>query len=133
MGFEPKRKTYKLIFDDEEMNGLVVRCHSLPMGDLIALMRLTDIKGDEVSSEQGQLPFRKFADSLVEWNVTHNGEPVPPTFEGVMSQDLDFINVVIGAWMKNVAGIPGPLAQSSTNGSRFPVDLLPMEALSPSL
>jgi hypothetical protein len=136
MGYKPTRKVYKLVFADEEMDGLVVRCHSVPIGEMmsiVGLVRLREVKPADMTAEDLAMvnrPFELFADALVSWNVEdETGVPVPATLAGVMTQDADFLNAVIKAWMENVAGIPGPLARSSTGGTPSLEESIPMESL----
>jgi hypothetical protein len=58
--------------------------------------------------------------------------PVPPTLEGVKSQDYEFMLEVIGEWMTAIGGVPAPLGQRSAGGVPSVVASLPMAPLSPS-
>lgn len=142
MGYKREKKIYKLTFADKdnEFEGLEVRCHSLTIGEMRRLLRLSSLQGklvDDLTPEEvGAVDevFVLFAKKLVSWNLEdEEGKPVPATLEGVESQDGDFINVIIEVWMTNVVGITGPLAQSSTDGMQSVAPSIPMEALSPNL
>lgn len=139
-GFQRKKKIYKLIFADEEMQGLEVRCTSISIEKMLELTSLAGLAGKPPSEYTPEdyasidTVFQAFAGALVSWNLLdEDGEPVPPTFEGVKTQDIDFIDVVIKAWMERVAGISDPLARNSTAGQRSLEASIPMETLSPSL
>ena len=47
--------------------------------------------------------FAKFAARLESWNVTKNGEPVPPTLEGVLAQDAAFVTAELAPLMSTTA------------------------------
>lgn len=137
-GYQRKKKIYKLIFADEEMNGLEVRCTSVTINtmlELTALAGLASKSPDEYDADDLQavdVVFDAFAGALVSWNLLDDeGVPVPATVEGIRGQDIDFINEIIKAWMERVAGISDPLGRRSTAGSRSLEALIPMETLSP--
>ncbi|HEV8653263.1 MAG TPA: hypothetical protein VG276_28690 [Actinomycetes bacterium] len=134
MGYRPKRKVYRLTFEDEDMGGLVVRAHSTSLGGLLAALGILTIDTDDLSAEDlaklGEL-FRTFAAALVEWNVEDEaGQPVPATFEGLASQDADFVLVIVRAWAEAISGVPAPLGPPSPDGRPSPAPSIPMEALS---
>lgn len=137
-GYQRKRKVYKLIFADEEMNGLEVRCTSVSIDTMMRLTALAGLASKSLAEysvedlENVNLVFEVFAEALISWNLEdEDGSPVPATLEGVKAQDIDFLNVIITAWMERVAGISGPLAPASTVGSRSLEASMPMETLSP--
>ncbi|MFE2326140.1 hypothetical protein ACFXD5_19795 [Streptomyces sp. NPDC059385] len=131
MGYVPKHKIYRLLFEDAEMDGLVVRVHGLSTGQYIDLMGLK--QEAESGGESGEL-FQYLADRLVEWNVEEeDGTPVPANLDGIRAQDMPFTMAIINAWTKAMADVPAPLAPSSTGGESSLEASIPMEVLSPSL
>jgi hypothetical protein len=69
-----------------------------------------------------------FANALIEWNLEdENGVPVPPTLEGIESQDLPFVLSLVEAWTSILAGTSEDLGKDSDSGERFPEELIPME------
>lgn len=137
-------RTLKLVFEDEDLQGLEVRARSLSVARMLELTRLAgelaelDLK-DLDGEERAKLEtiFSIFAERLVSWNVTEEQAdgsqvPVPATFDGVMSQDFDQVFRVIQAWQTAVAGVAAPLARGSTSGATSAEVSLPMEVLSPS-
>lgn len=150
MGYVRQAKVYKLVFDDPDMNGLVVRARSVPMNVFLSIAQAAegvDITDPEAVKELatpenmgmvGTL-FEAFAHALVEWNLQEQVEDdgpvvdVPPTLEGIYSQDMDFILKVIEAWMTAIAGVSNPLAGSSPGGKQSLEASIPMETSSPSL
>lgn len=136
MGYRHNRKTYKLVFEDPELDGLVVRVKSTSVGNLLDIMGLLAMNVDDIRREDlSQLDhlFRSFAEALVEWNVEDDdGTPVPPTYEGVRGQDTDFVIDVIRVWYEALSGVPGPLPATSSDGGPSLEQSMPMEPRSPS-
>ncbi|MFD5697439.1 hypothetical protein [Streptomyces lasiicapitis] len=128
MGYRPKQKIYTLAFEGEEYEGLEVRIRGLNTGQMIDL----DTARADGGEEAIQSMLRLMADRLIEWNVDHpdTGEPVPPTFDGVRSLDLEFNWAIIDAWQTAVAGVAAPLDEPSTDGEPSLVASIPMESLS---
>jgi hypothetical protein len=137
-GYTPKRRTFRLIFEDEEFAGLVVRAKSVPIGGLLDALGLAAL-GDVLDHPEKMRPedlaklealFETFADALLEWNVRdERGRKVPATLAGVRSQDTDFILSVIKAWYQGVVGVSAPLGARSSNGPPSEPPRLPMESL----
>lgn len=138
MGFTPKSTEYKLVFADPDMAGLEVITTSPSMGvfiDLTALASLDPADPEALSrlSEVDKM-FSHFAESLISWNLEDKHKnPIPPTKEGLYTQKLDFILVVIQAWVQATASVSAPLSKGSSVGGPSPVASIPMETLSPSL
>lgn len=126
MGYRPKRKTYVLKFEGEEYKGLEVKIRGLNTGQLLDIDTARADGGDEAIRAMLHL----MANQLVEWNVEDDDKPVPMTFEGVCSLDLDFNWAVINAWQNAMAGVPDPLESGSTSGEPSLVASIPTETLS---
>lgn len=128
MGYKRKPKVYRLEFTDPEFEGLVVRTRSLPLGEFMELSG-----ADAATGEGTQKMMRAFARALVEWNLEDElGEPVKPSYDGIMAQDLDFITALITAWMDAIASVSPNLPRGSNSGGTSLEASLPMESLSPS-
>lgn len=138
MSYVRKKKILKLVFEDPEMSGLVVRAKSVPLGQLLKLMKLADLDTENLTTEDLGLVdevLSLFARSLVDWNLENEDEegvrtPVPATYEGVQEQDLDFVINIVSAWVEAMAGVSAPLPKRSDSGATFPEGSLPMVALS---
>lgn len=127
MGYKPKRKIYTLVFDGEEYEGLEVRIRGLNTGQVMDIDTARADGGDAAIVTMLQL----MAEQLVEWNVEDDdGFPVPTTFEGVRSLDIDFNWAIIDAWQTAAAGVPAPLESGSTSGEPSLVASIPTETLS---
>lgn len=127
MGYQ-RRKTYLLVFNDEEYEGLEIRMRPLRVGEVL------DSTADDVTRTLANM-MDQFASSLMSWNLEdENGAPIPPTIEGVRDQDTDFIMTAYNAWHAQMAGeIAGPKDVNSNDGQPSLVASIPMEELSPSL
>lgn len=136
MGYVRQRKTYRLQFEDEELKGLVVKVRSTSVGNLLDVLGLLTVAEEDFGAEDVkrlEKLFVAFSDALVEWNVEEEGgAAVPATYEGVRSQDNDFILDIARVWTEAMTGVPAPLGQPLPNGKPSAEPSLPMEALSPS-
>lgn len=138
MGHRRKSKVYKLVWpEDHENHGLEVCVKSLSTAELMRLGSLADKDLTEDLSPEAMAALedmmRLFASKLVKWNLEdEDGEPVPATYEGLNSQELDFTMELIDAWMNTVAGIAAPLGANSSAGNPALEASLPMEPLSES-
>jgi hypothetical protein len=131
VGFKPPKKLYKLTFADEDMAGLVVTMHSIPVGSLLRLQELSD-QGADQAKVTGT--FREmmdmFAGALVEWNLVDEQDQIlPTTLESVLGLDTDFLMTVITSWTQAISGVSAPLDAGSTSGTPFPEGSIPMEGL----
>lgn len=134
MGYVRQRKIYRLRFEDPDMNGLIVRARSVPMGELLAIgTAAADFEnGSRDPQGLGQM-FEVFASALVEWNLEEpDGTPVPTTVDGLYAQDIDFLMEIIQAWIEAIQGVAGPLGQPSPSGGPSLAATIPMETKSPS-
>jgi hypothetical protein len=142
VGFTPEKTIYKLVFDDPRLNGLEVRARKANMGDILYFGRAEEIAqemaggqlSDVEAAEKLREMYERFANIVVDWNVEDDdGEPVPISVDGFLSQEQDFLNMIIAAWMRAGTAVPVPLAQPSSDGDPSLVASIPMETLSPSL
>ena len=132
MGYKPKKTVYKLDFGDTELAGLEVAVRAGSIDQLLTLQELA--AHEELTAGQARELFAGFASLLVEWNVeTDDDKPVPVTYEGVASQEPDFIKEIVTAFFENVAAAPPPLPSGSPSGGSSPGALTAAAALSSSL
>jgi hypothetical protein len=98
-----------------------------------ALAANQDISG---GIEKFSMLVDKFAGVLISWNVeeevelsdgTKVDQPVPPTRDGLLAQDPDFVMAIIMAWTDAVSGVNDPLPDASPSGEIFQELSLPME------
>lgn len=133
-GFRPKRKIYKLVFKTQDMAGLEVAMRPVSIESMMKMLKVADAaKSDSVSADEVGALFRRFSSALEHWNVEDDaGEPVPATYEGVATQDLDFVMAVFEAWFEAVMDVDPTSPGGSPSGGTSPEASLPMAPLSPS-
>lgn len=134
MGFKPTRTHYKLVFEDPDMSGLEVVATAMNMKMFIDAAAMTTKTAAELATDVDGIDrlFSAFAECLVSWNLEDdNDNPVPPTKDGLYSQNFEFIMEVITAWGKAVASVSAPLPNASSSGSQSLEESLTMEPLSP--
>jgi hypothetical protein len=99
-------KTYKLKF--EQHPGLEVETRSTSVGELFEILPLADQVKATAPKEAVEQLFGWFAKLLISWNLEHaDGSPVPPTYEGLMTQDLGFALTVTMGWVVRIAAEQG--------------------------
>lgn len=127
MGYKPKKKIYTLAFEDPGFEGLEVKIRGLNTGQVMDIDAARGDGGDGAIVTMLQL----MAEQLVEWNVEDDdNQPVPTTFEGVRSLDIDFNWAIIDAWQNAAAGVNTPLDSDSTSTELSLVASIPTETLS---
>lgn len=132
MGYVPKKKIYRLLFEDPEMEGLEVRMHGLNTGQWLDLVTKKEAVEEDAEDEAAVVElFQLMADRMASWNVTEeDGTPVPPTLHGIRQQDLAFNMAIVDAWQAVIAGVPAPLDSASPDGGPSLEASIPMEPLS---
>lgn len=138
MGYKAQRQVYKLVFDDEDMAGFVVRAFGMKFGEALDLGELAELDGKKVFTaedmERVRPVFDMFIRHVIEWNLEDDDDqPVPVTVDALLDNDMAWVMKVVDAWMRVATAVPAPLAKPSSDGEPSPVPPLMMEALSPSL
>lgn len=141
MGFKPKNKLYNLKFLDPDYEGLEVLMRPIPTGKLLEIQSLHAATqaaakaGTTVAEDEGiREVVKALAESMVSWNLEDEfDQPVPATFDGLLSQDYETVMAVLNAWTEAVAGVAAPLEQGSTSGVNALEASIPMETLSMNL
>ncbi|MGW3428879.1 hypothetical protein ACWDHW_13125 [Streptomyces melanosporofaciens] len=131
MGFHFKPKNIQLVFDDTtDYAGFECVVRGMNLGEYMEILRL-----DEVTTGVLDSQVRRFAESLVSWNLEdpETGEPIPATADEVFRQDMDFMLHVAGKWMDAIHGVSAPLEQTSPDGEPSVAASIPMATLSESL
>lgn len=124
-----RKKTYLLEWPEgHEYHGLQIRTRPVALGAMLEIVE----RSDDDKTALREL-FQRFADVLVWWNLEDdNGAPIPATFEGMETADVDMLTDVIKAWQTLVVGVSGPKEQPSSAGSQSVEGLIPMDTLSES-
>jgi hypothetical protein len=130
MGHKRVVKIRKLIFEDPEMEGLEVRVRKPSMGILV---KAAALQGVRLGPDQFTDLLTDFAACLESWNrEDEDGEPVPATLEGLLTEEDDFLGEVIDAWITTLSGVDAPLEKPSGDGDPSLVASIPMAPLSAS-
>jgi hypothetical protein len=125
-GCRPEPTVYHLTFPDHpDLPGLEVRLSSMSIGERIEFdrMRLTPATTAEQAWAKDRAMAEALGARLLSWNLLDpkTGEPVPPTAEGVLSQEGRHINPVVVAWLDAITGVRRPLDSTqdptTTNGT----------------
>lgn len=126
MGFE--RKVYKLVWPQgSAWEGLEVRMRPMPIETVGEIGRMYAESEQSESKKLALLPAMAAVvqESIVSWNLTDNGEPVPCTNVG--AEGLELVMAIINAWQDVVNQVNPPLRQGSPSGEPSPEVLIPME------
>ena len=131
MGFEAGVRAITIQFaPGHKYHGAEVRAKGMRFGDYIAA---TGLDGGE--GENSAASMARFGESLVSWNLTVDGAPIPATPEGLSLIDQGLARALNNAYVDALIGVhdADPLPQSSPSGGPSLVESVPMEALSESL
>jgi hypothetical protein len=100
VGYERNPKVYHLKFQDGEYAGLEVRVRSLSMKQLLTIRT-----GNGEDGKDGtETAVRFLAERIIDWNLTDQGIPVPPTLDAILDEDDDFVLAIINKWTTRSAG-----------------------------
>lgn len=104
MGFKVPKKTFRLVFEDEDYAGAEIVCRSVKLSELFEITGMSD-KPKEM--------FRRFGDEVVvEWNLEDDdGKPLPADGEGMLAQPVEFSNVLVKAWSEGLTTVAAPLVK----------------------
>ena len=131
MGFRKEPTHYRLSFEDyPDLEGLEVTAEALPLGDFLEINRLAvtlELAEPKEQAEQADLLFRRFSEHLISWNLEDSHGPVPATFDGVKTQELPFVQTIIGAWMAAMSSVPKPSKAASNGTGTLLEQSIPME------
>lgn len=143
-GYKPKRKVFTLV-DFEEHEGLEIVARSANAGQFLEIVSLAsrlenlgDTADESKFSAEDIGAIRKlftlFGKVLKSWNLKDEDDDgktidVPPTAEGLLSQDLDFVLNIISAWIDAVGGVSEDLGKGSPSTATSPAPPLPMAEL----
>ena len=103
---------------------------SLPLRDFLAINKLAmQTENDPVKqSEQSELLLKKFSEALISWNLEdEHGKPIPATYAGLLSQEVQFAMEIIRAWMEAIATVPKSSGNKLNGTGTYPELSIPME------
>lgn len=117
MGFE-MRRTFVLEFAGTDLDGAEVKLRSASIATIQELRECDIPRECEILAEH-----------LVSWDLEMDGEPIPPTKDGVMSLEVPAKNLILVEWIKATRGITAPLDHRSSDGGKPGAEQIPMESL----
>lgn len=119
MGYRRPARVFRLRFEDEPE--LEVMARSVPVGELLDIMKLADKMTGAPDEKSVKELFGWFAKRVIGWNLENeDGTPVPATLEGVLGQDFDFALKLVMAWVQAVSSVQVPLATTSAGSTASP-------------
>lgn len=128
-----RRPLLRLRFEDDEYEGLVVRCRRPSIGEIFAL-RTADSIGE--LEQIINLFIGEYAGGdplIIEWNLDdHHGDPVPVTDAGLRSVDIRLLVEISDQLRQAAAGVSPPLPPPSPDGDTSLEASIPMVPLSAS-
>lgn len=134
MGYKPDRTFHVLDFSETPLAGLEITMRACSVDMLLDLVTLP-VRADEIEDrakaeavagtlDMGEMRkqlrdlFGPVAKLLKSWNVDDDdGQPVPPTLDGLLSQELEFVSQVIEAYTSALSQAPPPLPGTSPAGA----------------
>lgn len=102
------------------LHGLVVKMESVTVDEYNEIMDLllTERPTGQESLDANSTYLAKFCSHMRSWNMTEdNGDPVPPTREGIGTVDQSVVGQIIAAWQGALVTVPTPPERPSPNGS----------------
>jgi hypothetical protein len=135
MGFRPEPTIYKLNFKDSRLEGLTVRIGGCTVSEWQETLRNAEPDSGEAMANANDQMMALFAKYLVEWDLDdpRTGQPVPPTVDGIASQENKMITEIVIAWQKAMMFVADDLGKGLTNGGLSEEASLGLAASSQSL
>lgn len=112
-GFEVPETLIGLDFSDTPYKGLEVTVEAGSIGEYLDM-------DDLAAQGENRQMLRRFAALLHSWNLTRKGVPVPATYEGLLTLEPAFSEMITVVWQKNVTSAPPPLQNGSASGASSP-------------
>jgi hypothetical protein len=126
MGFKRPVKTVVLGFEGTDYEGLEIEVRSLPLGQFIELSK--KFESEERSDQDVEEMVKLFVDSVKSWNMEEDdGTPVAPTYDNILTFDLDFVMACVSAWVDGMTGPDKDLGKDSNSGETSPALSIPMD------
>lgn len=124
MGFELKRKIYRLDFAGTGLDGLEIDMYGMSTKELMDLEELQE--EGERSPEAGRKAMDFFTSKIKNWNRTEDDLPVPVTTDRLLELEPGDLMLAMEKYKEKISGVPGPLDSGSTSGSRWEGEPIPM-------
>jgi hypothetical protein len=134
--FKREKKLYKLKFEDGDLDGFECYAAGTTLERFIEITQLSGLleTPEGRTAENIEKQYTLFAQYLQSWNLDgDDDQPVPCTYEGLKSQDLEFVLTIMRADLAAVAAVPGDLGKDSPSGETSPEASLRLASASQSL
>jgi hypothetical protein len=130
MGYEAAPATVPVRFKpDHKYHGAEAEVRGMSIAEYLRATGMDGGDGEGVGQTLG-----RFFESLVSWNLTYNGQPLPPTAESMQWADQALVRAMNNQWIESLMGVADsdPLPESSSSGETSPAPAIPMAPLSES-
>lgn len=140
-GYEAPGTGVVLDFAGTEFDGLEVTVDSVSLAVLTEIMEAFSAAGDTGAAGEGTAQAMvalatlctRFAACLEAWNLTRRGEPIPASYDGLMSLDHQFAIRLIGMWINRTTQASPELGKDLPSGGSSGEAVTAAAALSSSL
>jgi hypothetical protein len=120
-GYEPKPKLYQIVFGEgTSYEGLEVTIRGVSTGAFLEISEMAETMGDKPKAAEIRRLLERVGGLITAWNVTADGEPVTPGYEGLAALDLDLAMEIFTRWSKAVGGVDPTSPKPSANGATSP-------------
>lgn len=122
--FKREKRTYLLRFDPEEfpdLDGFECYCRGATLEQFVGVAALSEtLKTEEGRTEDNiRKQYEVFARFLQSWNLDDDDDqPVPCTYEGLATLEVDFVLAIQAAWQQALAGVPKASSETSPSGDQ---------------
>jgi hypothetical protein len=127
-----RKKTYSLYFTDEQFEGLAIEARSGTVDEFaeVGSLLTTDVDSMKESLANVKAAHDIIFPKLQRWNLQdEDGTPIPLTREAFDEQDKEFVEGIVYAWRRAVAGVRPALKEKSDSGALSAAESIPMETL----
>lgn len=133
--FKREGKRYQLTFEDGDLDGFECTMRGISLEQFIEMSALEMAlqTPDGRTPENIEKQFTFIGSLLVGWNLdAEDDTPVPASYEGLKSQDFEFVKQLMKAYMGAVAVVPKDSDSDSNDGGTSPERSLGLAHLSQS-
>ncbi len=123
-GYRRKNTTTVVHFADDRYADLHIIMKAASMKTMLTALELAaklERMGENPTAGVGTMRqlMELFASKLVQWNLLdENGDPVPPTVDGLLECDPSEAIDMVMAWADTALGVDAPLDPTSVAGKR---------------
>lgn len=117
MGYKYSPGAYRMEFDDGPLTGLVITLRQAGGDALHAIEQLPPVVDDRLEPLWPCLTV--LAESIIGWNMTESGSPVPASAREFLRRDKGFLFAVLGRWVTDVRSA---LARAVEQSQPVPVE-----------